>query len=138
MDNLFSERLKEALNDKNWKPIDLANRSKVDKSAISRYLAGNYKAKSNNLTLIAEALNVSETWLLGYDVPKERQDPLLDPKDTILYNHIVNLGTSDVEKELLVKCTMLDTDQQEAILKMVDILLDMEGGVIPPNNEVNK
>ncbi|WP_243124926.1 hypothetical protein [Clostridium cuniculi] len=35
-------------------------------------MSGKYTPKQNNIYLIAEALNVNEAWLMGYDVPMER------------------------------------------------------------------
>lgn len=69
---LFSQRLKEILEIKSLKQTDLAKMTGLDKSLISNYISGKYKAKSTNLYLIAKALNVSEPWLMGYDVPMER------------------------------------------------------------------
>lgn len=69
---LFSQRLKEILEIKNLKQTDLVKMTGLDKSLISNYISGKYKAKSTNLYLIAKALNVSEPWLMGYDVPMER------------------------------------------------------------------
>lgn len=73
----FSKRLKETLEMKNIKQTDLAKRTGLDKSLISNYVSGKYKAKSTNLYLIAKALNVSEAWLLGYDVPMEKETPTI-------------------------------------------------------------
>lgn len=65
----FDNRLQKALNMRHMKPIQLSEKTGLDKSLISNYLSGNYKAKQDNLTLLSTALNVSETWLMGYDVP---------------------------------------------------------------------
>ena len=71
MDN-FSDRLKKILSEKMLKQTDLARMTGIDKSLISNYISGKYKAKQDNLYLIAQALNVSEAWLMGYDVPPDR------------------------------------------------------------------
>lgn len=65
----FSNRLKTALDIRGIKPSEICERTKLDKSLISQYLSGKFKAKQNTLSLLAEKLNVSETWLMGYDVP---------------------------------------------------------------------
>ena len=65
----FANRLQKALNLRNMKQAELVEKTKIDKSLISNYLSGNYKAKQDNLTILAEVLDVSETWLMGYDVP---------------------------------------------------------------------
>ena len=38
------------------------------------YASGSRKPKRPTIKAIAEALNVNEAWLMGYDVPMERQD----------------------------------------------------------------
>lgn len=68
----FSNRLQKAMNLKNMKQVDLVEKTNIDKSLISNYLKGKYKAKQDNLYLLAKVLNVSEAWLMGYDVPMER------------------------------------------------------------------
>lgn len=68
----IKDRLKEALDRKGWKAVDLVEASGVPKSAISFYLAGKSKPKADRLYIIAQALDVNEAWLLGYDLPKER------------------------------------------------------------------
>lgn len=75
MDNLidnFANRLTYALTIRNMKPIELAELTKIDKSKISSYMSGRYKAKTDGLKIIADVLNVSPVWLMGYDVPMER------------------------------------------------------------------
>lgn len=66
------ERLREAMSDANKKQADLARETGLDKSSISNYLSGKYEPKQKAIGLLARALNVSEMWLWGYDVPKSR------------------------------------------------------------------
>ena len=54
------------------KQVDLVNKTGLDKTLINKYLAGIMKAKQDKLTILADALNVNEVWLMGYDVPMER------------------------------------------------------------------
>lgn len=68
----FSNRLKKALMIKNMKPIDLANRSGINKATISQYLSGKYRAKQDNIYILSKALDINEAWLMGYDVPIDR------------------------------------------------------------------
>ena len=75
MDDLvdtFANRLSYALTIRNMKPIELAEATRIDKSKISSYMSGRYKAKTDGLKIIADVLNVSPIWLMGYDVPMER------------------------------------------------------------------
>ena len=68
----LKDRLREALELRNLRAVDLVDKAEVPKSAISFYLAGKSKPKADRLYKIAQALDVSETWLLGYDVPMYR------------------------------------------------------------------
>lgn len=64
----FANRLQKAINLSGLKPIEVANKTGLDKSLISCYLSGKYKAGNDNLEKLANVLNVSEIWLQGYDV----------------------------------------------------------------------
>ena len=66
------ERLRIALLEANMKPVELSERTGIPKSMISYYLNGKTKPKADRIFVISQALGVSEAWLLGYDVPKNR------------------------------------------------------------------
>lgn len=69
----FSNRLQKALSYSNMRQVDLVEKTKLDKTLINKYLAGLMKAKQDKLTILADALNVNEVWLMGYDVPMNRE-----------------------------------------------------------------
>ena len=68
----LQDRLKEALVVRGIKAIELSEKSDIPKGAISYYLSGKSSPKADRLNLICSTLNVSEAWMLGYDVPMER------------------------------------------------------------------
>ena len=70
----FSTRLNEAILIRNIKPIELSRKSGVSKSSISEYLKGKSKPLQDGVLSLAKALDVNEAWLMGSDVPMERQD----------------------------------------------------------------
>jgi len=72
MGETFQSRLNQALEIRNMKPVELSQRTGLSKARISQYTNGVYEAKQKALYLIASALNVSEAWLMGHDVPMER------------------------------------------------------------------
>lgn len=72
----FKDRLVLVMEQKKIKQIDLANKTGLAPGTISNYMKGKYKAKGDNLRKIARALDVSEAWLMGYDVPKQSFDIL--------------------------------------------------------------
>lgn len=83
----FAQRLREGLDLRGMKQIELATRSGISKYSISHYLKGDWEGKQDAVYELARALNVSEAWLMGYDVPTERSAPKvsvqLDKKPTI-------------------------------------------------------
>lgn len=96
----FKERLKKALIYRDMKPIDLANKLNLNKGIISGYLNGKCLPKQQRLMKIAEALGVSEVYLLGYDV--EMED----------YSIYIN------------KYKRLSTPNKKVVNKVIDSLLD--------------
>ena len=70
MDNLYiiKDRLNEAMRLRGMNLSELAERSGLNKSSVSRYLSGNMIPRSNAIEKMAVALTVSPTWVLGYDV----------------------------------------------------------------------
>ena len=46
---------------------------KLTKSALSQYFSGKHEPEQDKLTILGLALNVSEAWLMGYDVPMSRK-----------------------------------------------------------------
>lgn len=64
----FKDRLKQAMNIRNMKAVDLCEKTEIPKGAISYYLSGKSTPKADRLYLICKALDVSEAWMLGYDV----------------------------------------------------------------------
>lgn len=67
-----AERLREALAFAGIRQIELARRSGVSHSSISRYLSGEWEPRQEAAHKIALALDVSEMWLWGYNVPMRR------------------------------------------------------------------
>ncbi len=91
----ISERIKEGLQLRDMKQTDLVNLTGITKGALSSYISGAYEPKQRNIYKIAKALNVNEAWLMGYDVPMEREnsdDTNLNDKATILLNSFNKLN----------------------------------------------
>lgn len=65
---LIKDRIREALNIRGMTAAELARLSGIDKGSVSRYLKGDIIPKQSKIGAMARALNVSPSWLLGYDV----------------------------------------------------------------------
>lgn len=68
----FANRISQALHARAMRQTDLCRQAKIPKSSLSLYLSGAYEPKQDRVSKISEALNVSEFWLMGYDVPMDR------------------------------------------------------------------
>lgn len=69
-----AERIKEGMEIRDLKQADLVEKTGISKGALSSYISGRYVPKQNNIYLISKALDVNEAWLMGLDVPMERDD----------------------------------------------------------------
>lgn len=114
LEDTFANRLKKALDYNNMRPIDLSNKTKISKAQICNYLKGKYKAKQDKLYIIAKTLNVSEAWLMGYDVDMNRE-LISDDKE--------NSSTKDNEisetEEIIKLLNDLDKEKKEVIKEVV-------------------
>ena len=110
----LKDRLREALNDNNMKPIELAEKTDVPKSMVSYYLSGKSVPKADRVYKMAQALGVNEAWLLGYDVPKVRteeqkkNDTLVDVvkklrKDPEFFSVVADLAELSADEYVSVK-----------------------------------
>lgn len=68
----IADRLREALDAAGKKQVDLVRDLGLDRGAVSSYLSGKYEPKQKAIYKMAQYLDVSEAWLLGYEVPKHR------------------------------------------------------------------
>lgn len=114
MSETCAARLRKALEDSNMTASELARKAGLPKSAISQYLSGKIIPKQVATYKLAKALNVSEPWLMGYDVsayrisiPKE-DDEELSFDIEILKNAIQ--GFDEAQMERLLKYAKLIKD----------------------------
>lgn len=70
----FANRLKHAMDEKNMTQAELSALSGIGKPSISQYLSGKNEPKQHNIKKLAEALQVSESFLDGTEEFIE-QDP---------------------------------------------------------------
>ncbi len=69
----FRSRLKDAMNIRRLRAVDLVERTGFSKSKISQYVNGVYEPKPDALFTIAKVLDVDEGWLMGYDCPMDKK-----------------------------------------------------------------
>lgn len=84
MAETFRERLVKGMEIRGISSAELARKANLSKAQISQYTRGVYEAKQNALGALAIALDVSEAWLMGFDVPMERATKEEKTEDEIL------------------------------------------------------
>ena len=105
MIDTFSNRLNIAMRVRNIKASELSSKTGIAKSSLSEYINGKYEAKQDGLYLLANALNVSEPWLMGLDVPMEKEnktDELGNPVSTIPILGMVKAGYDYLAQENII------------------------------------
>ena len=113
MDKEISEkcsvRISKALSIRGMKQSELCEKTKIPKSAISQYVSGSFEPKQDRLFLIAQALDVDPVWLMGFDVPmeKEKKGSPSEPQLT------------EGETLLLELFRRVPEDQQKLVLQMI-------------------
>ena len=73
MKEKFIERLNSILQKRNLSQADLSKMTGIRSSSNSDWLNGKYEPKQDKISIIAEALNVSPVWLIGYDDTSSNQ-----------------------------------------------------------------
>lgn len=104
----FQNRLKKAMALRNIKQIELVEKTKIDKSLINKYLAGISNAKQDKLTLLADALNVNEVWLMGYDISIDPIHIKTNEKIRVPLLGTVKAGYDYLAQENIIGYTSID------------------------------
>ena len=108
-----ASRISKALAIRGMRPRDLVQASGIDRAAISRYLSGAYEPKQDRIYSIAKALDVSEAWLIGYDVPMEREKEISSDVRQL----------TEKEKQMLELFKLVPEDQQPLVFEMIRVAL---------------
>jgi transcriptional regulator with XRE-family HTH domain len=113
-------RLRKALDASGKKQADLVRETGLDRGSISSYLSGKYEPKQKAIYKLSAALNVSESWLLGYNVPMERSPE--SKKNDQLAKLIVKLRTDNDFFNLVNTLATLPENKYRGIEQLVAAL----------------
>lgn len=89
----FPERLRRVREERGLSQAQLADRTKLQPSAISHFETGRRAPSFDNLRVLADALNVSTDELLGRQPKVQNAGPVADR----LYRRAANLTSRDLE-----------------------------------------
>jgi transcriptional regulator with XRE-family HTH domain len=109
-----ANRIRKALALRHMKQYELCKRANIPKSSLSLYLQGAYLPKQDRIYDLAMVLNVSEAWLMGYDVPMEKKSEVSPTRQEL----------SEGEQMLLDLFNRVPEDQQKLVLQMIRAALD--------------
>lgn len=91
----FANRLLLAMKKNNINQIELSEKTilhgkKISQSLINKYLKGKAFARQDNIYILSKILNVNEVWLMGYNVPMDRNFGRTKTQHINVYNLITN------------------------------------------------
>ena len=115
-----SQRLQIAMAMAKKKQTELVADTGLHKSTISRYCSGDCEPKADAISKLASALDVSEMWLWGYDVPMER--PQEQKKNDQLVKLVIRLRSDNEFMQAVQKLDNLNPAQYSAILGMLSAM----------------
>ena len=117
-----AERLNTALKKKNISQTKLVELTGLNKSAISSYLNGKYEPKRDAVEIMAKTLDVSPTWLAGFDVPMDAETPYYNSETGILTIPFITqkISAGPGEEELPDDCLEV---------RSIDVLASMAKGI---------
>jgi transcriptional regulator with XRE-family HTH domain len=111
-------RIAEALSLRDMKAVELSEKTGISKSSLSSYISNRWQPKQEALYKMARALEVSEMWLAGYEVPKER--PVEQVRADELAQIVHRLRKDKNMKDLVVSICKLSSDQLSIVGNMVN------------------
>lgn len=119
-----AERLKQIMEERNLRQIDIIEKCrpfckelgvKMGRSDFSQYLSGKIQPKQTKLAILSRALNVSEAWLMGFDVPMSAKDAS-------------TAETVDKREQVLLELFRLVPDgQKDEVINLIHSALKMQG-----------
>lgn len=119
-----AERLKQIMEDRNLRQIDIIEKCrpfckelgvKMGRSDFSQYLSGKIQPKQTKMAILSRALNVSEAWLMGFDVPMSAKDAS-------------TAETMDEREQVLLELFRLVPDgQKDEVINLIHSALKMQG-----------
>lgn len=113
-----SQRLRIAVEKSGKTQAEIVRETGINKASLSRYLKGSYAPKSTALYKLALALDVSDMWLEGYDVPMERSQK---QKEIDFKNNLYKKIAKDMDLlKTISQYYNLPEEKQKIIRDLVD------------------
>lgn len=128
-----AKRLNKIMKDRELRQVDILTLTapyceqynvKMNKSDISQYCSGKTEPNQDKLFILGLALGVSESWLMGLDVPMERITFHSSPDESSTkFVEFSKKGKNDLEDEISENVSKLNSDGKNNLLEYSKILL---------------
>lgn len=124
-----AQRLKEIMNEKGLRQVDLLERckpfcekfgKKISKSHLSQWVNGTNAPSQMYLTILSLALGVSEAWLLGLDVNRRREETVPTIMPSFPYSDAMD--DSPTKPLLMVGIAKLSEEEAQRLLDLARIV----------------
>ncbi|WP_243176280.1 S24 family peptidase [Enterocloster alcoholdehydrogenati] len=136
MKTTTANRLKKVMDQNGLRQVDILKKAepyckkfgvKLGRNDLSQYISGKVSPGQEKLTVLALALNVSEAWLMGFDVPMERIDPeLLQLQKESRKNFAEKWNIQYYEKQLLKYFTQLIDENKKRAIRYTENLCNVQ------------
>lgn len=131
-----ASRLQYIMHQRNLRQIDILEACipycqryniKMNKSDISQYVSGKVEPNQNKLFILGQALNVNESWLMGFDVPMDRSTQIMieqpsTPDLSPIERQIINAyrNSDDITKEMVHRTLGVKTNLGKMIRRLTE------------------
>lgn len=128
MSTQFINRLKAVMAEHKITQTELAKRTGIRQSSISDWLNNRYEPKQDKVYILANALNVSPAWLLGYDdsnippvqsIPDKKDGYYTDPEAAEFAEY---LRTRPGARMLFSAAKDMSKEEMEETVKYIEFL----------------
>ena len=135
MNNIFAERLKKAMEQKNMKQIDLVKKAaeqgvKLGKSHVSQYLSGKTTPRSEILNFLATTLGVETEWLKGTDVSVDTLKKETNEAGIQMENMKFDYNYNNMKENTRETVEEVQVREFKKSSKLNNVLYDVRGPVV--------
>lgn len=115
-----SQRLKRLMEYYNITQTDICKKTNIPKSSMSMYISGEREPRQDKLTLIAEAYDVNEAWLMGYEVEMKKENAYSDEQAVRLATYFKKY------QDILKKYDNLTDENKKSVNDMINFLSEQQ------------
>lgn len=133
-----ADRLKQIMDERNLKQVDILKACepyckkynvKMNKSDISQYVSGKVEPSQEKLVVLGMALKVTEPWLMGFNVPAERDESVkLEqyPQNKIIIGELFEKAYKEEESEFIQAYLESDNIEREKIMEVFTMYTQLD------------